>query len=85
MTNDRLVEKLNYLAQKCEKDNIHAAAILYSMIAAIQTDDLKMTDNLKMLADNAQILTRTVIYPDLDDLIESKEAYEDLMNNYSLN
>jgi hypothetical protein len=79
MTNDRLIEKLNYLAHKCEKDNIHAAAILYSMIAAIQTD------NLKMLADNVQIITRTEIYPDLDDAIEAKEAFDDLMNEFSWN
>jgi len=73
MNRDKLIDKLDKLAFKCEKDNIQVAAILYSVIAALYTD------NEKLLADEVQLATRTLIYPDLLHAVQKAE-YEAKVN-----
>ncbi len=77
MNKEKLIDKLDKLAAKCEKDNIQVAAILYSVIAALHTD------NEKLLADEVQLATRTLIYPDLLHAVQKAE-YEASLNKETL-
>lgn len=77
MTRDQLLDKLEKLAIKCEKDNIHVSAILYSIMAAIHTD------KESILSKEVQNVTNTMIYPDLLHMAQKAE-YEASVNKETL-